>query len=272
MARQPIWTRQAELTLIGLGAVGTSLAKSLSRTKWAAFATVGRGRPGERRITRALNIDFYDSIFNIRQNHGIIIIAVRDAQLDDVVRDLCGLKLPWQRFTVLHTSGALSADPLRPLARRGAAVAAWHPFQTFPKGGGEAVLNGIFFGIEGNPRGIAAASRLTRVLGGNPVRVPAKLRALYHASAVFASGFVTANLQIAVDLLSKCGLSERQARAAAIAIARETLGNVERFGPRQALTGPAARGDAATVKKHLAALKAIAPEWLATYKALSKSS
>ncbi len=47
---------------------------------------------------------------------------------------------------------------------------------------------------------------------------------------------------------------------------RATLDNVERLGPAAALTGPAARGDEATIESHRAVLAA---EELAAYDALA---
>ena len=46
---------------------------------------------------------------------------------------------------------------------------------------------------------------------------------------------------------------------------RGTLNNIENAGIPQALTGPIARGDVETVKKHLAALQKEAPDALSTY-------
>jgi len=44
-----------------------------------------------------------------------------------------------------------------------------------------------------------------------------------------------------------------------------TLNNIENAGIPQALTGPIARGDTETVKKHIAALQKEAPDALSVY-------
>jgi predicted short-subunit dehydrogenase-like oxidoreductase (DUF2520 family) len=53
---------------------------------------------------------------------------------------------------------------------------------------------------------------------------------------------------------------------------RGTLANVERLGIPAALTGPIARGDAATVAGHVAALRARAPELLPLYRLLARAT
>jgi predicted short-subunit dehydrogenase-like oxidoreductase (DUF2520 family) len=77
-------------------------------------------------------------------------------------------------------------------------------------------------------------------------------RVLYHAAAVVASN----------HLVALMGQVERLALAAGVPLeayldlADETLANVRALGPRGALTGPAARGDEATIRRHLRALPA----------------
>ena len=51
------------------------------------------------------------------------------------------------------------------------------------------------------------------------------------------------------------GIPAKTALAALIPLLRGTIENVERLGPRRALTGPMARGDASTVARHAAALR-----------------
>ena len=56
--------------------------------------------------------------------------------------------------------------------------------------------------------------------------------------------------------------------AAYLDLVRATVENVAELGPAAALTGPAARGDIATLERHRAALAATAPDELPAYEAL----
>jgi predicted short-subunit dehydrogenase-like oxidoreductase (DUF2520 family) len=82
------------------------------------------------------------------------------------------------------------------------------------------------------------------------------LKPLYHAGAVFASNYLVTALAEAERLLVLAGLPRETAREALVPLARATLENVAAMGPEAALTGPVARGDAATVKRHRAVLAA----------------
>ena len=52
---------------------------------------------------------------------------------------------------------------------------------------------------------------------------------------------------------------------------RASLDNVERLGPAEALTGPAVRGDAGTIERNLAALRASRPDAVAAYVELCRA-
>jgi predicted short-subunit dehydrogenase-like oxidoreductase (DUF2520 family) len=88
------------------------------------------------------------------------------------------------------------------------------------------------------------------VLGGRSFVVQEEHRAAYHAAAAIASNHVVALL----------GSAERVANAVGIPIeaylelVRASIDNVEDLGVIDALTGPVARGDWATVERHRAAI------------------
>ncbi|OLE54976.1 MAG: hypothetical protein AUG51_04865 [Acidobacteria bacterium 13_1_20CM_3_53_8] len=74
-------------------------------------------------------------------------------------------------------------------------------------------------------------------------------------------------------MLKACGLDEREARAVLLPLVRSTLENLARVAPARALTGTFARADAATVRKHLAALQSLSSrDALAAYVLLGQRS
>jgi predicted short-subunit dehydrogenase-like oxidoreductase (DUF2520 family) len=58
------------------------------------------------------------------------------------------------------------------------------------------------------------------------------------------------------------GLDREESRALFAPLVRQTAENVARLGPEEALTGPIARGDEATVEAQRAAVAQSAPELL----------
>jgi len=67
---------------------------------------------------------------------------------------------------------------------------------------------------------------------------------------------VVALFDIALDLLRRCDLQPRMAQKALSSLLLSTAENLCRTSPSRALTGPIARGDLETVRRHIAALNA----------------
>ena len=101
---------------------------------------------------------------------------------------------------------------------------------------------------------MGVADAIVRRLGGVPVTLAPEAKPLYHAGAVFASNYLVTMLAEAMRLLEEAGIGRDAALAALLPLVRATLENVAAAGPEGALTGPIARGDAATLRRHLSAL------------------
>jgi predicted short-subunit dehydrogenase-like oxidoreductase (DUF2520 family) len=189
----------------------------------------------------------------IPQHAARILIAVPDDAIDEVAREMATAGM--RRGMALHTSGARGPEALAALTAEGVACGTLHPLQTVanPREG-VRVLPGVAFAIDGAPEAVAWAEHLVGLLDGVALRIPAASRPLYHAAAVMAGNYVTALIDAAVMLMREAGVDEPTARRALEPLARTGLENTFRLGPLAALTGPIARGDAHTVRGHLAAL------------------
>jgi predicted short-subunit dehydrogenase-like oxidoreductase (DUF2520 family) len=186
----------------------------------------------------------------------VVLIAVPDDAIDGVAADLARGQAVSERHVVLHLSGLLDRDALRPLADTGTALGSFHPLQSIadPSTAG-ARLRGAFAGLEGDDRAVDAGERLAGALGMHPVRLAAGGKAAYHAGAVIASNYVVVLASLAEGLARRAGVPPAEARALYLPLMQGTVANLT-LGPASALTGPVRRGDAATVRRHLAALAA----------------
>lgn len=158
---------------------------------------------------------------------------------------------------VFHCSGALSSAALSAAAACGAAVASLHPVRSFADA--EAVARqfaGTFCGIEGDPRALQVLQPALLAIGARPVPLDAGAKTLYHAAAVFASNYLTTVIDVALRAYTAAGIAPDLARQLAQPLATETLANIFRLSPEQALMGPIARGDLATVATQHAAVTA----------------
>jgi predicted short-subunit dehydrogenase-like oxidoreductase (DUF2520 family) len=113
---------------------------------------------------------------------------------------------------------------------------------------------------------------LVRDIGGRFFEIPTHQKELYHAGAVLASGGLTALISISLEILARCGLSEKEARSVLFPLIESTIANIQAVGPRGALTGPVRRGDVGTSRRNTRALAELQPEWARIYKLLANRS
>ncbi|MBU1638394.1 DUF2520 domain-containing protein [bacterium] len=257
-------------TLIGPGAVGRTLTRAMVKSDYRLLTVIGLDTSADRRFAREMGVKWSDSLQQLPTETGLILVAVPDSQLRKVATGLARQKLPWKKIAVLHTAGALGVEVFTRLERLGAGVGACHPFMTFPSRGRPPALEGVTFGIDGNEAGLRAARKLARSLGGKPLEISGQQRVLYHLAAVLSCGMVSANLLMAQQVLCSLGMSEKRALETILPISAGTLSNIKELGVRDAMTGPAVRGDTATIRSHLADLKKLDPELAKVYREISK--
>ena len=233
----------------------------MSVITWGPVSIIGAGRMG-RGLSLALQETGVETTLLDRTRRpedtlraALVLIAVPDDAIGGLAADLAGGQAVSERHVVLHLSGLLDRDALRPLAGTGAALGSFHPLQSIADPStARARLRGAFAGLEGDDRALHAGEGLARALGMHPVRLAPGGKAAYHAGAVIASNYVVALGSVAEELARKAGVPPGEARALYLPLMQGTVDNLA-LGPAAALTGPVRRGDAATVRRHLAELE-----------------
>ena len=248
------------IAIIGTGRLGGALALALQRSGYPIVGLVaGHLRKAEaaaRMLRLVGNSDgplvLTAKDLNRLPSSDIVLISTPDDEIEKLARRLAAHA---DTRTVLHTSGALSSVVLAPLSRKGLHIGSLHPLVSVSesKAGADA-LAGAFFCVEGDPHAIRVARRIVRDLKGSAFSIPTGKKALYHAAAVIASPHTTALFDLAVNTLVAAGLDRKTARRVLIPLLESTVQNLKTSDPADALTGTFARGDIATVKRHLKAL------------------
>jgi predicted short-subunit dehydrogenase-like oxidoreductase (DUF2520 family) len=261
----------ATLAIVGAGRVGRALGRRLRALGWRIGAVVTQSRRTAREAVRAIRAGRpLDRPGPHVLAADIVLIATPDSAIRTVATQLARMGgRAWRGKIVLHTSGALARAALAPLARCGAATGSLHPLQTF-SGRGIPPLRGIVFAIEGSLPARRLARQIARRLGGIPIEIDGRRKPAYHAAGAFAAPHILAIVETAARILMSLGFTRRQAARALLPLARQTLANYEQYGPQAAFTGPVARGDDATVARHLAVLSPYPRECRAAYAALTR--
>ena len=226
-----------------------------------AVRVIGAGRAG-RSFAKAID-DLVDwDVIDMRGRGVAINDAAADVDLvliatpDTVVADVAAAIRPG-RAVVAHVAGSLGLDVLAPHDRR----AALHPLMSLPDAEiGAERLTGGWFAVAGDP----LVADLATALGGRTFEIADDDRALYHAAAAVASNHLVALLGHAQRLGASVGVPAD----ALMALALGSAENAVALGPAAALTGPAARGDEATLVAHRDAIGRRAPRELAAYEAM----
>ena len=244
------------ISIIGTGRLGTALALALNRTGYRVVGLVARrhrkAENAAKRLGKQRGVALAGRNLQRLPESDVILICTPDDEIESVVDRLLEQA---KAGTVLHTSGALSSDVLSPLARMGANTGSIHPLISVsePETGANA-FRGAYFCIEGNAKALRVARRIVSDLNGTAFSIPSQSKALYHAAAVLASPHATALFDVAVKTLVEAGLDRKQARQVLVPLLESTVRNLQTSDTAAALTGTFARGDVATVKRHLKAL------------------
>lgn len=264
-------TRSTTVAIVGAGRVGTALGVLLARAGRRVLAASG-GEASRERVARHLpKTGFVDHVTAAAAAE-VIILGVPDDAIAPLAADLARSEALRPGHWVIHLSGSVSLEALDPARAAGARPLSMHPLQTFPDVE-KAVrrLPGSAVAVTADDEdGYAVGASLAREIGGRPFRLSDDRKPLYHAAAVFCSSYLAVVEALAERLFAAAGLEDP--RAAMAPLAEATLANAIGLGAAEAVTGPAARGDAGTVRRNLDALSAEAPDVIPSYVALATAA
>ena len=247
-----------DVSIIGAGRLGTTLAVALAAKGYSIQSLVARRVQNARKAARLLDAGV--QVLAAKQLRTLIdadlfLITVPDDQIAGVARELSEIGFSAdQKKTVLHTSGALSSDVLAPLREKGWHTGSIHPLLSV-SAAGNASLRGAFWSVEGDRAALRLGKEIVRDLDGKSFSIRSEDKPLYHAAAVMASGNVVALFDVALEMLGECELDRKTARAVLLPLLASTVQSLMTKDPAHALTGTFSRGDVETVKRHLAALR-----------------
>ena len=248
--------QKSEVSIVGAGRLGTTLAVALAERGYSIRSLVARSVKSARKAASLLDADV--QVLAAKEmrtliNADLFLITVPDDQIASVARELSEINAD-RKVTALHTSGALSSEVLKPLKKKGWYTGSIHPLMSV-SAVRDASLEGAFWSVEGDRSALRLAKEIVRDLGGKSFSIRSEDKPLYHAAAVMVSGNVVALFDVALEMLAGCGLDRKTARAVLSPLIASTVRNLETKTPEESLTGTFSRGDVETVKLHLAALK-----------------
>ena len=252
-----------KIGIIGAGTVGSALAIRLAENGYEVAAVSSRTHASAEKLAKTIEgCHALDTNQPVADTCDIVFITTPDAVISEIASTV-----QWHKGqSVVHCSGADSTETLQPARQMGASTGVFHPLQTLANVK-QAISNipGSTFAIEAEEPLLTTLKEMAEALHCRWIELKAEDKVIYHAAAVIASNYLVTLVKLADDLWETFGIPREQATQALLPLLKGTLNNIENVGIPQALTGPIARGDLETVKKHLAALQKEAPDALSVY-------
>lgn len=259
------------ITIVGAGNLASALAPALVAAGFPVDCILSRERKASRARARTLarRVGAKSAVIGPALSSDVVWLCVSDDAIRPCARAL-SQDGNWKGKVVLHSSGALSSDELAPLRRRGASVGSLHPMMTFVPGV-RVRMSEVPFAVEGDARAVRAARRIVRDLKARVFVVARRNKPLYHAFGSFSSPMVIATLVMAEHVAAAAGVPARMRREVMLPIVRKTFSNYLESSAGKAFSGPIARGDVNTIRRHLRALKKV-PGARQLYVALARTA
>ena len=244
--------RLPDTSIIGTGALGTTLARALVSREVPVKSIFNRTVSKARELSRELKIDISGDLPTTSDQLGsLIFLTISDGAIAEIAHKLSELNTDLDNHTFVHCSGNESADLLEPLKMQGANIAAFHPLQTFTSKSNVTDFEGIYFSLQGDGEALSMLRMVANKLGADIFQVTNEQKSHLHAAAVLASNYLTTLLDTSVKVGAQGGLAEEKVKKILLPLVKKTLENASRQSFSDALSGPVKRGDIATVQEHL---------------------
>jgi len=257
--------------IVGAGKVGCALASLLSKAGYEFAGAASRSIASARRACELAGGDrTMTNPADFTRASDLVFLTTPDDAIAEVCAQIAAAEGFAEGAVVAHCSGALPSTILQPARACGAHVGSMHPLQSFATVEQALdLLPGSFCCIEGDAGAARVLAAAAHAMGARVMQIATDSKALYHAAAVTACNFLVALQSAALKMGEAAGLAREDALAALLPLVRGTVSNIETVGIPACLTGPIARGDVETMRRHLGALGRALPDLLPLYRSLA---
>ncbi len=245
-----------KIGFVGAGKVGCSLGRYFAQKhKLIGFAS--KTYASAEKAARLTGSQAFESPIILAAKCDALFITTPDGQIVptwEAIKDSDDNEV-LNGMLICHCSGALPSSELSGCSEKGAYAYSIHPLFAIPsKSTSTEELKKAFFAIEGDSRKLDEAISIVEAMENPYQIIETEQKVRYHAAAAMASNHVIALYRLSCDELVKCGFSPESAEKALAPLFLGNARHVASEGTAASLTGPAERGDMATIEKHLSCL------------------
>lgn len=244
------------IVIIGAGNVATHIARGLKAAGADIVQVCSRNPEHARALAEAVGAEALSDPALVDHEADFCIICTVDGAVASTAA-----ALPQMLGVVVHTSGSVPMDVLRCASPR---VGVMYPLQTFSRHRSLDLARVPFFNEAADEATLAVIDAVASMLSANVHHADSSTRPYLHVAGVLGCNFPNYLLGCASEVLARGGFSLDVLRP----LLEETVAKAFEFGPEQAQTGPARRGDVATIECHASMLP---PEQAAIYRMISEA-
>lgn len=243
-----------KFVIIGAGNVATHLAKRLQKKEHEILQIVSKTEKSGKELSLLLNAPFTSDLTRINPNADVYLLCVPD---DEILKIAASLKLP--RKLILHTSGSVEMNVLKNISSNTGVL---YPLYSFSKQIKVSVSSAPFLIEASNPASLQKVKHIAHSIAKTVTEVNSLNRIKIHLSAVMVNNFTNHLYTQSYDYLKQEKINLFHLLQPLI---KQTVKKIKKLPPSSVQTGPAKRGDAVTLKKHLTLLEKY-PEHKKVYK------
>ena len=248
------------VTLIGAGNVAHHMGKALYAAGIVIDQIFSRNKQKSSNLANIISSEAISDLSQVRPSQ-LVILAVSDSAIPEVATTISHF-LPPDTF-VVHTSGATPSAFIASHFRR---YGVFYPPQTLTIGRDTVFKEAPLCIHAGNERDLLELEELGKQICDQVYRIDDRQRQWLHLTAVVVNNFPNHLYTLAEEVLIDHDLPFDLLKPLIL----ETARKVQDSPPAPMQTGPARRGDQATINAHLSLLEDY-PALKEVYEALTKS-
>ncbi len=249
-----------KIVIVGSGRIAWHLGKRLKSKGLPIAQVISRTAENAALLAETLRIPWSDNPADLIPDADWLILAVKDDAIESVAETFAPYA---QDALVTHTSGGTAGTVLAPFFER---YGVFYPLQSFSLEH-TPIWSKIPFCVDAQAEeDVFFLKKIAKTIGNLVYRVTDEQRASLHVAAVFANNFANRCFAIAEKIMDDTELPFELLHP----LMEETLAKALQDSPARMQTGPAMRGDVATVRRHLDLLEAH-PELQEIYREISEN-
>lgn len=234
------------ITIVGTGKVASHLAMALEQKGHTILEVYGRDGQKAKKLAKNLyQAEPQDHLDFSHSRATLFLVAVADDAVEMVAEEIV---LP-DEAVIAHTSGTVPMDVLEKTATEHFGV--FYPLQTFSSNSQVQWESVPILLDSASALATNTLEKIGKSLSRNVVPMSSEDRKQIHLAAVFANNFTNYILGAAERVLAEKQIDRRILEP----LVNETVRKFLKQGAALSQTGPAMRGDQATIDAHLALLE-----------------